>query len=237
MKHILLQSDMFMGTLELSHNTNHLRFYLSSCESGTGIDISNSNICSRHPSLPSSSLSSSSISSLNVGISTNASSTHTNQFLNILKHPCYLIHRRQKHGHYRTRLSSLNNFFKKTQLQSINQFYKSSSYPQLAMTIHDKRDSILRSNKSDYQLHIINANKSQLFDIENDCFTIQKPSLQYRRTLDKTVSEDNNTNTMSSFDLPIALPTFYITDSTSSVTDVQMYKYIDINIVSDFFSR
>ncbi|CAF2576090.1 unnamed protein product [Rotaria sp. Silwood2] len=208
---------MCMDSLELIRVADRHRFYLSSCESGTGIDISDSNACSRR-----SSSSSSSFSSRNIDVSRTISSIHTNNFLNVLKRLHCLTLRHQKHGRYRTLSSSLHLFFKQPQHSSINQFYKSSSYPQLrTITIDAEKNSIIKTCRSDHQLYIINANKNKQSNTKNNSFNTSKPLSRLKRASNNTVSEDNNTNTMSSFDLPTIPPTVYITDTSSLATCIQ----------------
>ncbi|CAF1384525.1 unnamed protein product [Rotaria sordida] len=192
----------------------------------TGIDISDSYICSRR-----SSSSSSSSSSSNIGVSTRIPSISTNNFLNVLKRLHYLTLRRQKHGRYRTLSSSLDLFFKKPHQPSINQFCKSSSYPQLrTITIDTKNNLIIERSTSDHQLHIINNNKNEQFNTKNNYFNTQKPLFRLIRASDNIVSEDNNTNTMSSFDLPTILPTIFVTDTSSSATCVQQIIPNDVKL-------
>ncbi|CAF3261061.1 unnamed protein product [Rotaria socialis] len=206
-----------MDSLEFPRVADRHRFYLSSCESGTGIDISDSNACSRRPS--SSSSSSSFLSSKN-GTSAVIPSIHTNDFLIVLKRLHCLTLRRQKNGRYRTLSSSLHLFFKKHHPLSMNQFYKSPSDSHLT-TKDTEKNLVCKRNNSDHQLHIINKNKNKQFNTKNDYFNIQKPLSHCIRASNNTVSEDNNTNTMSSFDLPTILPTVLVTDTSCSATCIQ----------------
>jgi hypothetical protein len=209
-----------MDSLDLPRVDDRHTFYLSSCESGTGIDIQDSNPSSRHSS-------SSSSSSSNVQVSTTNSSIHTNIFLGILKRLHCLTLRRQKHGRYQTLSSSLHLFFKKHHHPSINQFCKSSSTPQL--TTNMETNLISKKSSSHHQLHIIDTNKNKHFNIK------RRTLLRRIRASDKTVSEDNNTNTMSSLDLATIPPAVLITDSSSSLSFVQPIIPIDIKCVSELF--
>jgi hypothetical protein len=71
----------------------------------------------------------------------------------------------------------------------------------------------------------------------NDAHKTKQLNLINRRLLlrasYKTVSEDNNTNTMSSLDLATIPPTVLITDANTSATLTQT---IDTKCVSDLFS-
>jgi hypothetical protein len=215
-----------MDSLELPRVADHHTFYLSSCESGTELDTQDSNVSSRN-----SSTSSSSFSTSNVAPSTTISSIHTNIFLDILKRlHCFKL-RRQKHGRYRTLSSSLHLFFKRHH-SSENQFYKSPSTSQLTTTItKDTNQNFLsKKSKSHQQLHIIDTNKEKYFNIKN-----RRSLLRHVRASNKTVSEDNNTNTMSSLDLATIPPTVFITDSSSSATVTQQMIPFDMKRVSDLF--
>jgi len=188
-----------MDSLELPRVADHHTFYLSSCESGTGLDNQDSNLSSRHSST------SSSFSTSNVGISTTNSLIDTNMFLNTLKRLHCSTLRRQKHGRYRTLSSSLHLFFKKPYQSTENQFFKSPSNPQL--TTNTNQIFLSKKSKSHRQLHNIDTNNKDIH-----CNINNRRSLLRRvRVSDKIVSEDNNTNTMSSLDL-----TVLITDSNSS---------------------
>lgn len=235
MKDTLLNDNKPMDFLALPHvNADHHKFYLSSCESGTGIDLLDSNVCSRNSSSSSSQCSSSSSSSHN-GVSTKDSSLHNNLFLTVLKRLHYLKLRRQKHGRYRSLSSSLHLFFKKSRNLSVNQFYKSSSDPELSITsIKTDKNPICKTALSDHQLQIINENTSKQFDKKDDYFSIEKPLLRDLRMSNHTVSEDNNTNTMNSLDLPTTLPTVLVTDTNSSITCLQNFSSCDIKAVSEF---
>jgi hypothetical protein len=213
-----------MDSLELPPVVERHTFYLSSCESGTGIDIRDSNVSSRNSST-------SSFSSSNVGTSTARSSIHTNIFLDALKRLYCLKLRHQKHGRYRTLSSSLDLFFKKHQHPSINEFYKSPSSPLLSTITTDMdKNFITRKTNSHHQLHAIETNKTKHSNIKN-----RRSLLRRVRASDKTVSEDNNTNTMSSWDLASLIPTVLITESNSSATISQQAISIDIKRVSQLF--
>jgi hypothetical protein len=209
-----------MDSLELPRVTDHHTFYLSSCESGTGIDIQDSNVSSRNAST------SSSFSNSNVDTSTTISSIHKNIFLDVLKRLYCSTLRRRKHGRYGTLSSSLHLFFKKPYHPSENQFYKSPSSPQL--TTDTNKSFLSKKSRSHQQLHIINTNNDKHLNIKN-----RRSLLRHIRASDKTVSEDNNTNTMSSLDLATIPPAVLITDSTSSATCMQQIIPIDIKRVSD----
>jgi hypothetical protein len=211
-----------MESLELPRVDKHHTFYLSSCESGTGIDNQDSNVSSRHSST-------SSLCSLsNVGISTTTSSIYTNSFLDILKRLHCSTLRRRKHGRYRTLSTSLDLFFKKPYHSSENQFLKSPSNPQL--TTNTNKCFLPKKSRSHQQLNIIDTNKYKHLNIKN-----RRSLLRHVRASDKTVSEDNNTNTMSSLDLATIPPTVLITDSTSSFQLTQQIIPLDIKRVSDLF--
>ena len=209
-----------MDSLELPSVVDRHTFYLSSCESGTGIDIQDSNVSSRHSST------SSSFSPETLPQSTTISSIHTNMFLDVLKRLHYLTCRRQKHGRYRTLASSLHLFFKKHHHSSINQFCKSPSSSQL--TTDTEKTLLTKKSNSYHQLHSIESNKDNHCNMKN-----RRTLLRRVRTSDKTVSEDNNTNTMSSLDLVSLVPTVLITDPISSSTLVQQNIPIDIKRVSE----
>jgi hypothetical protein len=214
-----------MDSLELPPVVDHHTFYLSSCESGTGIDIRDSNVSSRHSS---SSSSSSSFSPSNTGASETSSSIHTNMFLNVLNRLHCLKLRRQKHGRYRTLASSLHLFFKNHQHASIHQFFKSPSSPQLTTEI--EKNLMNKRSNSHHQLQTIETSKNKPFNIKN-----RRSLLRRVRKSDKTVSEDNNTNTMSSLDLTSLTPTVLITETTSSATLLQHTISIDAKRVSQLF--
>ncbi|CAF1086580.1 unnamed protein product [Rotaria magnacalcarata] len=223
-----------MDPIEFPRVADRHRFYLSSCESGTGIDISDSNACSRRSSSSSPSLSF--LSSKN-GTSAVIPSIHTNDFLIALKRLHCLTLRRQKNGRYRTLSSSLHLFFKKHHPSSMNQFYKSPSDSHLT-TKDTEKNLVRKRNNSDHQLHIINKNKNKnkQFNTKNDYFNIQKPLSHCIRTSNNTVSEDNNTNTMSSFDLPTILPTVLVTDTSCSATRIQQILPNEIQLALFWFS-
>jgi hypothetical protein len=211
-----------MDSIELPHVADHHTFYLSSCESGTGLDNQDSNVSSRH-----SSTSSSSFSTSNVGISTTNSLIDTNMFLNTLKRLHCSTLRRQKHGRYRTLSSSLHLFFKKPYQSTENQFCKSPSYPQL--TTNTNQIFLSKKSKSHHQLHTIDTNKDIHCNINN-----RRSLLRRVRVSDKIVSEDNNTNTMSSLDLTTISLTVLITDSNSSqhILRVSNFFFFDTSIKS-----
>jgi hypothetical protein len=238
MKGALLNGDVCMDFLEPPRAIDHHTFYLSSCESGAGIDIHDSNISSRRSSI-------SSTSSLNVGLPTPVSPVHTNIFLNVLKRLHCLTLRRKKHGRYRSLSASLHLFFKKHHPSSIDisqsttDFCKSPSSPEFPATKTDTEQTTLskRGNYSCQQLNFTGATRDKNSNSKNNCFHTRRSLLRRHRKSDKTVSEDNNTNTLSSVDLAITpqlLPTVLITESTSLVTPVQQIKSFDLKPVSDF---
>ncbi|CAF1461058.1 unnamed protein product [Adineta steineri] len=212
--------NICMESLEIPHADDRHTFYLSSCESGTGIDIQDSNLSSRHSST------SSSFSSSNVEVLT-TSSIHTNMFLGILKSLHCLTIRRQKHGRYRTLSSSLHLFFKKHHHSSINQFCKSSSTSQISTNTDN--NLICKRSNSYHPLLTIDTNKDKHCHFKNNVFNKRRSLLRRLRGSNKTVSEDNNTNTMSSLDLATIPPTLLITDSYSSLTSMQNIVPIDTN--------
>ena len=212
MKDAQPQPKISMDTLEIPSVAQRHTFYLSSCESGTGIDLQDSTKSSRNSST-------SSFSSNHV-----AQTIDTNSFLMVLKHLHCLRLRRQKHGRYRTLSSSLHLFFKTHQHVFDNQFYKSPSMSQLHFSITGKQ-SPSKQSRSHHQFHLIDTFKEKTIDLTN------------RRTLfrtsDKIVSEDNNTNTMSSLDLATIPPTLLITDTNSSSTAMQQILSNHVKHVSD----
>ena len=226
MKDGLPERNISMDTLELLHAAPRHTFYLSSCESGTGIDFQDSNKSSRNSSTSSSSFAASTLAPT----IDNCSSIHTNSFLMVMKRLHCITLQRQKHGRYRTRSSSLHLFFKThRQHVSENPFYKSPSTPELfSSTIQSIGvESVRRKSRSDNQLQPLDALKDKPIDLPN------------RRTLfrtsDKIVSEDNNTNTMSSVDLATIPPTLLITDTNISLTTTQQTIPNHIEHVSDCF--
>lgn len=222
MKDILTAGDAPMDFLEVPRHADHHTFYLSSCESAAGVDAHDSNISSRCSSL-------SSTSSLHVGLPTPDSPVHTNVFLHVLKRLHCLTLRRKKNGRYRSLPTSLHLFFKKQQpqpsidiSQSTVDFWKSPS------TSH------LPTNRTDTEPTRKHASCPLIFytgaanDRTPNSKTLDSPScasfLRHLRRSDKTVSEDNNTHTLSSVDLaatPHVLPTLLISDTTSLVSPVQ----------------
>lgn len=212
-------------------------FYLSSCESAAGIDTHDSNISSRHSSL-------SSNSSANIDSSTQIKPIYSNTFFTILKRSYYLNNRRKKHGRYRSLSSSLHLFFKKhhhqqyyheyQQCQSINDFLKSSSCSHVPTV-----DNQFTRSQPIYHScqHIYSSDK-----IQNQISNSKMRDLQMRRSFlrrmkhsDKTVSEDNNTHTLSSVDLastPLILPTHCHTELNSLITPVQQLNLFDLQSVS-----
>ncbi|UJR21274.1 hypothetical protein I4U23_024367 [Adineta vaga] len=201
--------DIHMDSLEIPHSDERHTFYLSSCESGTGIDIQDSNISSQRSST------SSSYSSPNIEESTAISPIQSNIFLAVLKRLHCLTLRRQKHGRYRTLSSSLHLFFKKHHHSSINQLHKSSSTSQISTTLDKNR--LCKKTSSHLQLHVIDTMKDKYPHMKN----IRRSLLRRLRASDKTVSEDNNTNTMSSLDLTTVSSSVFVTDFTSLLTSAQ----------------
>jgi len=240
MKNIFLHGDVRMEFLEVPHDAEHHTFYLSSCESAADIDAHDSNISSRCSSL-------SSISSLNIGRPTPLSPVQTNMFLNVLKRLHRLTLRRKKHGQYRSLSTSLHLFFKKHPQSSIDisqstiEFCKSSSSPQFPTNNTDNENKFLRTklgSHSSQQIYRTGANNDKHFNSKTHNFHSRRSLLIRLRHSDKTVSEDNNTNTLSSVDLaltPQILPTVLITESTSLVTPVQQLTSFDYNRVSHHF--
>src|SRR4051794_7884706 len=113
MKDTLLSGDVCMDFLELPRDVDHHTFYLSSCESGAGNGLNDSNISSRRSSI-------SSTSSSNTDVQKPIHPVHTNIFLNVLKHLHCITLRRKKHGRYRSLSTSLHLFFKKHHQPSID---------------------------------------------------------------------------------------------------------------------
>jgi hypothetical protein len=221
-----------MDFLELPRDIDHHTFYLSSCESGAGIGTHDSNISSRRSSI-------SSNSSNNIDLSRPITPAHTNIFLHVLKRLHCLTIRRRKHGRYRSLSTSLHLFFKKHHQPSIDisqskiDFYKSPSSPEFA-TVKTDVETVIQSrkvNRSCQQLHLSGANKDRIFNSKTNDFPTRRSLLRRTRNSDKTVSEDNNTNTLSSVDLAIT-PQLLITDSSSSVTPVQQIVSFNLKRVS-----
>ncbi len=232
MKDTLLHGDACMDFLELPRDIDHHTFYLSSCESGAGIGTHDSNISSRRSSI-------SSNSSNNIDLSRPITPVHTNIFLHVLKRLHCLTIRRRKHGRYRSLSTSLHLFFKKHHQPSIDisqskiDFYKSPSSPEFA-TVKTDVETVIQSrkvNRSCQQLHLSGANKDRIFNSKTNDFPTRRSLLRRTRNSDKTVSEDNNTNTLSSVDLAIT-PQLLITDSSSSVTPVQQIVSFNLKRVS-----
>jgi len=241
MKDTLQHGDACMDFLELPRGVDHHTFYLSSCESGAGIDTHDSNISSRHSSV-------SSTHSSNGNLPTPITPVHTNVFLNVLKRLHCLTLRRKKHGRYRSLSTSLHLFFKKHHhhqptidiSQSTIDFCKSPSSPQFSTIETDIEKATLSKtgNHSCQQLYLTGANKDKILNSKNNDFQTRRSLLRRIRNSDKIVSEDNNTNTLSSVDLAITpqlFPTLLITESTSLVTPVQQITSFDLKRVSDFF--
>jgi hypothetical protein len=232
MKDTLLHGDACMDFLELPRDIDHHTFYLSSCESGAGIGTHDSNISSRRSSI-------SSNSSNNIDLSRPITPVHTNIFLHVLKRLHCLTIRRRKHGRYRSLSTSLHLFFKKHHQPSIDisqskiDFYKSPSSPEFA-TVKTDVETVIQSrkvNRSCQQLHLSGANKDRIFNSKTNDFPTRRSLLRRTRNSDKTVSEDNNTNTLSSVDLAIT-PQLLITDSSLSVTPVQQIVSFNLKHVS-----
>lgn len=226
-----------MDYLDLpSQNHDQHTFYLSSCESAAGIDTHDSNISSRHSSL-------SSNSSANIDSSTQIKPIYSNTFFTILKRSYYLSNRRKKHGRYRSLSSSLHLFFKKhhqqyhhehQQYQSINDFLKSSSCSHVP-TVNNQ---FTRSQPIYHSCqHIYSRDKiqNQISNSKMHDFQRRRSFLRRMKHSDKTVSEDNNTHTLSSVDLaltPVILPTHCQTESNSLITPVQQLNLFDLQSVS-----
>jgi hypothetical protein len=226
-----------MDFLELPRGVDHHTFYLSSCESGTGIGTHDSNVSSRRSSI-------SSTTSSNVDLSTSITPAHTNTFLNILKRLHCLKLRRRKHGRFRSLSTSLHLFFKKHHQSSIDisqstiDFCKSPSSPQFPTTIRTDIEKATLSKKPHHscqQLYLSGANRDRILNSKNTDFPNRRSLLRRIRNSNKTVSEDNNTNTLSSVDLaltPQLLPTVLITESILSVTPIQQITSFDLKHVS-----
>ena len=223
-----------MDFLDLPHRAptgDHRIFYLSSCESGAGLDAQDSNLSSRRSSV-------SSNCSIEVGLPTPVPISHSNTFFHVLKRLHCVTLRRKKHGRYRSLSSSLHLFFKKHQQRSsidlsqpTNDFCKSASTSQFPSTPTDTETTttttstttILKKGLSCQQLSLTGADTDRNHNSKTDDFQLRRSFLRRNRTSDKTVSEDNNTNTLSSVDLAITpqlLPTVTVTDSTTSVASL-----------------
>lgn len=231
MKDKLLRGDVSMDFLELPReaNSQHHTFYLSSCESVAGIGTHDSNISSRRSSL-------SSNASSNVDLPT---PVPTNAFFHVLKRLHCLSIRRKKHGQYRSLSTALHLFFKKhhrrtsTNLRQTSvDFYKSPSSPQFPTDVQ-VITPVTNNYRSCQQLDLSGVERDHIFNSK----TVNTLPKRRLRKSDKTVSEDNNTNTLSSVDLAITpqiLPTLCVTESTSSVTPVQQESPLEFKSVSDF---
>jgi len=239
MKDTLQHGEVCMDFLELPRDVDHHTFYLSSCESGAGIGTHDSNISSRRSSI-------SSTCSSNVDLSTSITPAHTNTFLNVLKRLHCLKLRRKKHGRYRSLSTSLHLFFKKHHQSSIDisqstmDFCKSPSSPQFPIIRTDFEKTTLskKPHHSCQQLYLSGTNRDRNLNSKNNDFPNRRSLLRRIRNSNKTVSEDNNTNTLSSVDLAITpqlLPTVLITESISLVTPVQQITSFDLKHVSDIF--
>ena len=215
-----------MNSLELPPLADHHTFYLSSCESGTGADMRDSNRSSQR--------SSSSFSSSNADLpAMNSSAGQTNLFLRVLRRlHCFTV-RRQKHGRYRTLSSSLHLFFKKPHQSSNHQFFKSPSSPEFPATNPQTETStVVRKNHSHHHLLLVDTNQPSDFPSKNDGLKASRSFLARIRRSDKTVSEDNNTNTLSSLDLTTFPPTMQPAESALSATLVQQQSSNDVRRVS-----
>jgi hypothetical protein len=191
-------------------NNRHL-FYLSSCESTTSLDTKDSNFSST-------SLSSSSHTNLSTSVSDNL-------FLRVLQRLQTLTVRRQKHGRYRTLSSSLHMFFKMSHQSSTNIFFKSPSYPQLLnSSIENNETSSLGKHRRHQTVDTCTGSMRTIDRCHaSRCFTMRQTE---RST--KTISEDNNTHTLSSLDLHAVSST----DSNLSSKYVPRLLSIDIQNVS-----
>lgn len=245
MKQTALRVDVpSMDLLDLPHRAgtgDHRIFYLSSCESSAGIDAHDSNLSSRRSSV-------SSNCSLDVCLPTPVSASRTNTFLHVLKRLHCITLRRKKHGRYRSIPSSLHLFFKKHQHHSsvdlsepANDFCKSSSTSQCPSTPTDTATTttpttMVKKACSCQQLSLTGANTDKNHNSKMDDSPLRRSCLRRNRTSDKTVSEDNNTNTLSSVDLAITPqphPIVTVTDSTSSAIAVQETGSANSKRVSD----
>ena len=216
-----------MNSLELPRPVESRIFYLSSCESGTGVDLRDSNVSSRRSSSSSSPFS----TSVNIVSAASNLPIHTNSFLRVLKRLRALTLRRRKHGPYRTVPSSLDLFFKKHchhRSSSSNPFFKSPSTSALRTITNE--DSAVQRSPSCPQLHTVNSNASE----SRSGFNRGRSSMPFprMRTSNKTVSEDNNTNTLSSLDLA-TIPPLVIPDSSFLASFAQQPTSIDFKRVSD----
>jgi hypothetical protein len=242
MKRTILHVDLPMDLLSQSRRSDtddHRIFYLSSCESGTGIDTYDSQISPRDSSI-------SSISSLDIELSTPVSTTHANIFLRVLQRLHRLTLRRRRHGRFRSYSSSLHLFFKRHHklssidlYRSTNYFCKSSSMSQFSSpTIeYSATDThILHKRHSCPYLSSTGVNRDRHVNSKTTDRPLRTAFLRSIRISDNTVSEDNNTNTLSSVDLTITpqlLPTQTMNDSKTSVLPEQQIVSVDLKPVSD----
>ncbi|CAF0874271.1 unnamed protein product [Adineta ricciae] len=116
---------------------------------------------------------------------------------------------------------------------SLSQFYKSPSTSQLTTNID--KNLLCKRTTSHPQLHMIDTIKDSHSDMKNNVFNTRRSLLRRLRASDKTVSEDNNTNTMSSLDLATVPSLVLTTDSSASFPSVQRNISSDMNYVSDLF--
>ena len=213
---------MATTSLKLNRTITHHRFYVNSCESGPEIDILDHSYVNSRPS-----------SSSAIGSSTKTVSIDTNSFFNVLRRLNYLTLRLQKHGLYQTLVSALHYFFKRPHYSTRNDFYRSSSHPQLTTMSTDKENrSILETDRSNDRLYMTHNNDNQQPNTISHIFNIHKLLSQHKTSSNETVSENNNTNTLNSFDLLTTPPTIFYIGSTSSFTDKQQMIPIDIEAVS-----
>jgi hypothetical protein len=236
MKDIQIQRNIGMDLLEIPKVTDHHTFYLSSCESGAGGDERSSIISSRRSSTASSSSLS---SSLNVGLPTPPGPVHTNIFLGVLKRLHCLTLRRKKHGRYRSLSSSLHLFFKKHHLNNdidvpSSEFFKSSSSPAISTTtttINIENHKNSHRDTSCFHLNLTGGNKHKDSHNERNNHKLRRSLLRRAQTSNNTVSEDNNTNTLSSLDLAITI-SVPKTNSNTSLTPTQNLTPIEVKRVS-----
>ena len=228
-----------MNLLALPHRAktadgNQQIFYISSCESASGHDVHDSNISSQHTS------SSSSNSSINTRVSVTKSSTHRNSFLQILNRLHRLRIRRKKNGRYRSHVSTLHLFFQKPHpVSSDEKLCNSATVPELPALSSDKDLSTTATKQRTYpsscqQLVFTGAQR----DSKTSLFQLRRSFLRRIQTSDHTVSEDNNTNTLSSLDLtlnPQFVPILTIDEPSPSitVTENSILSSIDLELVSD----
>lgn len=203
-------------------NGDRRLFYLSSCESAAEINEHGSNSSSRRSSR-------SSCSSTDDNHEFSKEQTNPNLFLETLTRLHSSKIRREKSGRFRSQTASLHLFFKKTRPTPIEyQLCKSSSTEQIQLT-----NSFQKTNRRN-SLQLFSKSGEQRKSLQNSKTFL----LQHRRnqTSDHTVSEDNNTNTLSSVDLTPnyhCLPTLIVTESFSSVrTDQQTKSSFSIDIKS-----